>query len=49
MFYFSKQIIKTFIKLSLQNIFHFYYRIENTNLELLRFWNTFQDTKKFKL
>ncbi|RZJ48335.1 MAG: type II toxin-antitoxin system RelE/ParE family toxin [Flavobacterium sp.] len=26
-----------------------YYRIEKNNIELLRFWNTFQDLEKFKL
>ncbi|MBK0370985.1 type II toxin-antitoxin system RelE/ParE family toxin [Flavobacterium agrisoli] len=46
-----------FIKTNYKNVYKvvitkhisLYYRIENTNLKLLRFWNTFQDTEKFKL
>lgn len=46
---FLKTNYKTVYKIVITKQISLYYRIENTNLELLRFWNTFQDTNKFKL
>ncbi len=46
---FIKTNFKSVYKIVITKHISLYYRIENTNLELLRFWNTFQDTKKFKL
>lgn len=46
---FIKTNFKSIYKIVITKHISLYYRIENTNLELLRFWNTFQDTKKFKL
>ena len=46
---FIKTNFKSVYKIVITKQISLYYRIENTNLELLRFWNTFQDTKKFKL
>ncbi|MBB4803761.1 plasmid stabilization system protein ParE [Flavobacterium nitrogenifigens] len=46
---FLKTNYKNVYKIVITKHISLYYRIENTNLELLRFWNTFQDTKKFKL
>jgi len=46
---FIKTNYKSVYKIVITKHISLYYRIENTNLELLRFWNTFQDTKKFKL
>ncbi|MCI9843780.1 type II toxin-antitoxin system RelE/ParE family toxin [Flavobacterium pectinovorum] len=46
---FIKTNYKNVYKIVITKHISLYYRIENTNLELLRFWNTFQDTKKFKL
>jgi plasmid stabilization system protein ParE len=46
-----------FIKTNYRNVYKIvitkhislFYRIENNNLELLRFWNNFQSPEKFKL
>jgi len=46
---FIKTNYKSVYKIVITKHISLYYRIENTNLELLRFWNTFQDTEKFKL
>ncbi len=46
---FIKTNFKSVYKIVITKHISLYYRIENTNLELLRFWNTFQDAKKFKL
>ncbi|WDF59201.1 type II toxin-antitoxin system RelE/ParE family toxin [Flavobacterium sp. KACC 22758] len=46
---FIKTNFKSVYKIVITKHISLYYRIENTNLELLRFWNTFQDTEKFKL
>ena len=46
---FIKTNYKSVYKIVITKHISLYYRIENTNLELLRFWNTFQDTQKFKL
>ncbi|MRX68018.1 ParE toxin of type II toxin-antitoxin system, parDE [Flavobacterium resistens] len=46
---FLKTNYKNVYKIVITKHISLYYRIENTNLELLRFWNTFQDTEKFKL
>ncbi|AWK03098.1 hypothetical protein HYN56_02225 [Flavobacterium crocinum] len=46
---FLKTNYKNVYKIVITKHISLYYRIENTNLELLRFWNTFQDSKKFKL
>ncbi|WP_294958020.1 type II toxin-antitoxin system RelE/ParE family toxin [uncultured Flavobacterium sp.] len=46
---FLKTNYKNVYKIVITKQISLYYRIENTNLELLRFWNTFQDTNKFKL
>lgn len=46
---FIKTNYKNVYKIVITKHISLYYRIENTNLELLRFWNTFQDTEKFKL
>jgi plasmid stabilization system protein ParE len=46
---FIKTNYKSVYKIVITKHISLYYRIENTNLELLQFWNTFQDTEKFKL
>ena len=46
---FIKTNFKSVYKIVITKHISLYYRIENNNLELLRFWNTFQDTRKFKL
>jgi len=46
---FIKTNFKSVYKIVITKHISLYYRIENNNLELLRFWNTFQDTEKFKL
>jgi plasmid stabilization system protein ParE len=46
---FVKTNFKSVYKIVITKHISLYYRIENNNLELLRFWNTFQDTEKFKL
>lgn len=46
---FIKTNYKSVYKIVITKHISLYYRIENTNLELLRFWNTFQDTKKLRL
>lgn len=46
---FIKTNFKSVYKIVIAKHISLYYRIENANLELLRFWNTFQDTEKFKL
>ncbi|WP_426483812.1 type II toxin-antitoxin system RelE/ParE family toxin [Flavobacterium sp. 2] len=46
---FVKTNYKSVYKIFITKHISLYYRIENTNLELLRFWNTFQDTEKIKL
>lgn len=46
---FIKTNFKSVYKIVITKHISLYYRIENANLELLRFWNTFQDTEKFKL
>jgi len=46
---FIKTNFKSVYKIVITKHISLYYRIENTNLDLLRFWNTFQDTEKFKL
>ncbi|MFB9107916.1 type II toxin-antitoxin system RelE/ParE family toxin [Flavobacterium gyeonganense] len=46
---FIKTNFKSVYKIVITKHISLYYRIENTNLELLCFWNTFQDTKKFRL
>ncbi|SHG62850.1 type II toxin-antitoxin system RelE/ParE family toxin [Flavobacterium johnsoniae] len=46
---FIKTNYKSVYKIVITKHISLYYRIGNTNLELLRFWNTFQDTEKFKL
>ena len=46
-----------FIKTNYRNVYKIvitkhislYYRIENNSIQLLRFWNNFQDLEKFKL
>lgn len=46
---FIKTNFKSVYKIVITKHISLYYRIENTNLELLRFWNTFQNSEKFKL
>lgn len=46
---FIKTNYKSVYKIVINKHISLYYRIANTNLELLRFWNTFQNSEKFKL
>jgi hypothetical protein len=46
---FIKTNYKSVYKIVITKHISLYYRIANTNLELLRFWNTFQNSEKFKL
>nr|WP_294784738.1 type II toxin-antitoxin system RelE/ParE family toxin [uncultured Flavobacterium sp.] len=46
---FIKTNYKSVYKIVITKHISLFYRIENNNLELLRFWNNFQNLEKFKL
>ncbi|OXA92108.1 type II toxin-antitoxin system RelE/ParE family toxin [Flavobacterium hercynium] len=46
---FIKTNFKSVYKIVITKHISLYYRIENNNLELLRFWNNFQNQEKFKI
>ncbi|HJR99327.1 MAG TPA: type II toxin-antitoxin system RelE/ParE family toxin [Flavobacterium sp.] len=46
---FVKTNYKNVYKIVITKYISLYYRLENNNLELLRFWNNFQNLEKFKL
>jgi plasmid stabilization system protein ParE len=48
-FLFIKTNYKSVYKIVITKHISLFYRIENNNLELLRFWNNFQNLEKFKL
>lgn len=46
---FIKTNYKNVYKIVITKHISLYYRIENHTIQLLRFWNNFQDLEKFKL
>ncbi|KLT71134.1 type II toxin-antitoxin system RelE/ParE family toxin [Flavobacterium sp. ABG] len=46
---FLKTNYKNVYKIVITKHISLYYRIENETIQLLRFWNNFQDLEKFKL
>lgn len=46
---FIKTNYRSIYKIVITKHISLYYRIENNTIQLLRFWNNFQDLEKFKL